>query len=58
MADLKAEPFMNMISVQKIMREREKRKSAFRHFVSVENCSRKNRLFQAFHGYRGQRSKK
>jgi hypothetical protein len=27
-----------------------KSKSAFRHWVSIENCSRKNMLFQAFNG--------
>jgi hypothetical protein len=50
MADLEAGPFMKMISVQKMMREREKSKSAIRHLVSTENCSRKNILFQAFNG--------
>jgi hypothetical protein len=37
---------MKKISVQKMMREREKSKSTFRHLVSTENCSRKNMLFQ------------
>jgi hypothetical protein len=35
-------------TVQKMMREREKSKSASRHLVSTQNCSRKNILFQAF----------
>jgi hypothetical protein len=50
MADLEAGSFGKMISVQKMMRGREKSKSAFRHLVSTENCSRKNMLFQAFNG--------
>jgi hypothetical protein len=50
MADLEAGPFTKMISVQKIITEREKSKSAFGHLVSTENCSRKNILFQAFNG--------
>jgi hypothetical protein len=33
-----------------MMKEREKRKSAFRDLVSVENYGRKNVLFQAFNG--------
>jgi hypothetical protein len=37
-------------TAQKMMREREKSKSAFRHLVSTENCSRINILFQAFNG--------
>jgi hypothetical protein len=32
---------MKMISVQKMMGEREKSKLAFRHLVSTENCSQK-----------------
>jgi hypothetical protein len=38
------------VTVQKMMRENEKGKSAFRYLVSIENCSRKNILFQAFNG--------
>jgi hypothetical protein len=43
MADLEAGPFVKMISVQKMMRE--KSKSAVRRLVSTENCNRKNILF-------------
>jgi hypothetical protein len=41
---------MKVISVQKMMKEREKSESVFRHWVSTENCSRKNIPFQAFNG--------
>jgi hypothetical protein len=50
MAELEAGTFMKVISVQKMMNEREKSKSAFRHFVLTEHCSRKNILFRAFIG--------
>jgi hypothetical protein len=41
MATLEAGSFMMAISAQKMMREREKSKSAFRYLVSTENCNRK-----------------
>jgi hypothetical protein len=41
MANLEAVPFIKMILVQTMMREREQSKSPFKHFVSTENCSQK-----------------
>jgi hypothetical protein len=50
MADPEAGAFMKMISAQKMMKKREKSKSAFRHLVSTENCRRNNILFQGYNG--------